>query len=163
MVVPTYSSVDRVYDLEPLVGSLSDLSSAQLLSVFIDAAEAEINARLSRRYTVPVPGTIPILQSIADDLSVYRVLSRRMFTQDQLKDSIWPDRFKESLETLDEIASGKVLMVDSGGAVVSTLGNVATAKTNVQAYLPTFHEGGGWLDQIKDPDKVNDLLDERDL
>ncbi len=161
--MPNYTSVDRVYDLEPLIGSLSDLTSAQVLSVFIDAAEAEMNARLARRYTVPVPGTIPLLQAIADDISVYRALSRRLFTQDQLKDSIWPDRFKESLETLDELASGKVLLVDDSGAVVSTLGTVASAKTNVEAFLPTFHEGGTWLDQVKDPDKVDELLDERDL
>jgi len=161
--VPNYTSVDRVYDLEPLVGSLADLTSAQLLSTFIDTAEAEMNARLARRYTVPISGTIPLLQAVADDIAVYRVLSRRMFTQDQLKDSVWPDRFKESLETLNEIASGKVLLVDDSGAVVSTLGTVVSAKTNVEAYLPTFHEGGGWLDQVKDPDKVDDLLDERDL
>ena len=161
--MPNYTSVDRVYDLEPLVGSLADLTSAQLLSTFIDTAEAEMNARLARRYTVPISGTIPLLQAVADDIAVYRVLSRRMFTQDQLKDSVWPDRFKESLETLNEIASGKVLLVDDSGAVVSTLGTVVSAKTNVEAYLPTFHEGGGWLDQVKDPDKVDDLLDERDL
>lgn len=161
--MPNYSSVDRVYDLEPLVGSLSDLTSAQLLSVFIDAAEAEMNARLSRRYTIPVPGTVPLLQAIADDISVYRVLSRRAFTQDQLKDSVWPDRFKESLNTLGEVASGKILLVDDTGAIVATLGNVASAKTNMDSFKQTFHEGGSWLDQVKDPDKVDDLLDERDL
>ena len=161
--MPSYSDVNRVYDLEPMIGSISDLTSAQLVSAFINPAEADMNARLSRRYTVPITGTIPLLQAIADDLSVYRALSRRVFTQDQLKDSSWPDRFKESMDTLMEIANGKVLLVDSAGAAVATKTNVANAQSNNMHNLPTFHEGGGWVDQVKDPDKTDDLLSDRDL
>jgi len=161
--VPDYTNETRVYDLEPMIGSLSDLTSAQLVSAFINPAEAEMNSRLSRRYTVPVPGTIPLLQAIADDLSVYRALSRRVFSQDQLKESAWPDRFKESMDVLNEIASGKIFLVDSAGAIIATKTNVANAQTNNMTYQSTFHEGGSWADQIKDKDKTDDLLDDRDL
>ncbi len=159
----SYTNEDRVYDMEPMIGSLSDLTSAQLVSAFIDPAEGEMDSRLSRRYNVPVLGTIPILQGIADDLAIYRVLSRRVFTQDQLKNSVWPDRFKESLDLLIEISKGEVQLVDSDGALVAQKTDVAEAVSSTEGYLPTFHEGGSWLDQVKDPDKVDDLLDERNL
>ena len=161
--MPDYTSVTRIYSLEPIVGSASDLTSAQLADSFIAAAEAEINAQLARRYTVPVAGTIPLLQTIADDIAVYRVLSRRLFSQDQLKDSTWPAAFKESMDTLEKIASGEVLLVDSSGTVISQRGAIATAATNHDDYLPTFHDGGSWLDQVKDSDKRDDENDDRGL
>ena len=158
-----YTTVARIYDEVPMVGSVDDLTSAQIVSGFISPAEGEINARLSRRYTVPITGSTPILEGIADDLATYRILSRRVFTQDQLKDSVWPLRFKEAQDLLKEIADGTIELVDSGGAVIAQRTDIAQAATNNMNYNPTFHEGGSWLDQIKDPDKVDDLLDERDL
>ena len=159
----TYTSVARVYDLEPMVGSLSDLTSASIVAAFATPAEAEMNARLSRRYEVPVTGTVPLLQAIADDLTVYRILSRRVFTQDQLKNSVWPDKFKESMESLNEIAAGKILLVDNTGTLVGTRATVAAAATNVDTYQPTFHDGGDWLDQIKSGDKTTDEEDARSI
>lgn len=159
----TYTNETRIYNAVPMIGSVDDLTSAQLVSGFINPTEGEINARLSRRYTVPITGSTPVLEGIADDLTLYRVLSRRIFTQDQLKDSVWPNRFKEALDLLKEIASGQIEIVNSAGAVIAQRTDVAQAATNNIGYLPTFHEGGSWLDQIKDPDKVDDLLDERDL
>lgn len=159
----SYTSIARVYDLEPMIGSLSDLTSAQILSAFAEPAEAEMNARLSRSYEVPITGTIPLLQAIADDLTVYRILSRRVFTQDQLKNSVWPDKFKESMETLNEVAAGKVLLVNSAGTLIGTRATVAAAATNVDLYQPTFHDGGGWLDQVKSGDKTTDEEDARNI
>ena len=156
-----YTTVDRVYNLEPLCGSLSDLTSSQIVTAFIEPTEGEIHARISRRYEVPVADTVPVLIGIADDLVVYRILSRRMFTADQLKNSVWPDRFKESLETLGEIAKGTILLVNSAGTLISQRSSVAEAQSNVDNYLPTFHDGGGWLDQVKDGDKATDEADAR--
>ena len=156
-----YTTVARVYDLEPLCGSLSDLSSSQIVTAFIEPAEGEIHARISRRYEIPVAGTVPVLIGIADDLVVYRILSRRMFTADQLKNSVWPDRFKESSATLDEIAKGTILLVNSAGTLISQRSSVAEAQSNSDGYLPTFHDGGSWLDQVKDGDKATDEADAR--
>lgn len=156
-----YTSVARVYDLEPMIGSLSDLTSAQILGAFIEPAEGEIHGRIVRRYEVPVSGVVPILQGIADDLTVYRVLSRRVFTADQLKNSVWPDRFKESLDLLKDVADGKVLLVNSAGTIISTRSSVAEAQSNTDGYLPTFHDGGDWLEQVKDGDKAEDEADAR--
>lgn len=160
--MPEYTSVARVYDLEPMIGSLSDLTSSQILTAFIEPVEGEINARLARRYSVPLTDAIPMLEGIADDMAVYRCL-RRIFSQDQLKDSVWPNAFKESMDKLIEVAKGEVLLVNSGGSIIAQRGTIARAQSNTQGYQPTFHEGGSWMDQIKDQDRTDDELDARDL
>ena len=158
-----YTSVARIYDLEPMIGSLTEITSAILVTAFAEPAEAEMNARLAWLYDVPVSSGVPVLEGMADDLAVYRVLSRRIFTQDQLKDSGWVDRFKEARDMLKAISEGDALLTDATGAVIAQRSDIATARSNVDGYSPTFHEAGSWRDQIKDPDKVDDELDERDL
>ena len=159
----SYTSVDRVYDVEPMIGSIDDLTSSQVLTAFIEAAEAEINARIATHYVVPITGSVPLLVAIADDLSIYRILTRRIFTQTQLENSTWPDRFKESMDTLALIAKGEIKLVDSAGTLIGARTDVAQVRTNNMNYQPTFHEGGDWVDQVKDHDKTDDLLDDRDL
>ncbi len=157
-----YTSVDRLYDILPEVGSDSTLTSAQILTAFAIPAESEINARISRLYAVPVPGVVPLLEAIADDLAMYRILSRRIMTRDMLKDSGWTDRFKEARETLDAVATGKTLLVNSAGDLIGSRTDVAEVRSNVSAYQPTFHEGSD-LDHVIDKDKIDDILSDRDL
>jgi phage gp36-like protein len=165
-MVAQYTSVGRIYDIEPAIKDVSDLSSAHL-GIFINDAEAEINARLIKSYTMPLSNA-PLITAIATDLSIYRVLSRRIFTQAQLKNSVWPDRFKESLDTLKEVADGTIELVDEDGTIIAGRTDQAELWSNTKNYLPTFHEGsigpgGHFADNILDEDKQDDLLDERDL
>ena len=157
-----YTSVDRIYDLVPEIGSLHTLSSAQVVSAFATPAEAEIHGYIVRQYTVPVSPAPDLLRSIADDLATYRILSRRVFTTEQLKASDWVERFKEALVLLKKIADGEVLLVDANGTLIAARTDVADATSNTKDYLPTFHEGGQ-MDQIVDPDKLDDLEDARSL
>jgi phage gp36-like protein len=164
MAVQGYTTKARILDIEPALNDISDLSAAHI-DVFITDAEAEIDARLAKQYTPPLTG-IPYITAIATDIAIYRILSRRVFTQGQLKDSVWPDRFKEALEQLKEIAEGTVELVDSSGTVVTGRTDVVELWTNNQNYQPTFHEGSiatHSADNIQDEDKVDDLLDARDL
>src|SRR3990167_690636 len=108
-----YATAGDVFALLPNVGSLSDMTSAQVLEVFIKPAEATMNAKLSRFYTVPVPGVVPLLQAISTEMAIYRCLTLRVFTASMLKDSVWPDRYLKAQEVLDELAQGKWNLVDS--------------------------------------------------
>ncbi len=157
-----YTSVNRIYDLEPMIGSVTTLTSSQILTAFAEPAEARMNAVLARNYTVPVDGTVPILQSLADDISVYFILAKRIFPAQRLKDSAWPDRFKEALTVLDDIGSGKTILVNSAGTLIGARTDIADVKSNTSGYQSTFHEGAD-VDQVQDPDKIDDLLDARDL
>lgn len=157
-----YATPDNVYDVFPPLQQVSDLTSGHINSRFIADAEAEINAKLAKLYAVPVSDA-PILTTIAIDLTLYRILSRRTFPTTMLKDSEWVDRYRESRDLLDDMAAGKTELVDSSGSLVAARTDVAIVESSTQDYLPTYHEGGSDLDQILDEDKNDDLLDERDL
>lgn len=155
-----YTSVDRIYDIEPMVGSVSDLTSAQIVT-FAEHAEAHVNAKLARSYSVPVAGA-PVLDAISTDLAIYRILSRRIFPQDRLQNSDWPDRFKEAEELLDALASNEVLLPSSDGTIVAQRTDEAEVKTTTEGYHPTMWEGP-WTEQIQDADKIDDQSVDRDL
>lgn len=156
-----YTNVERIYDIEPKLSSISDLTSAQVVTFATDA-EAEVNANLVRNYTVPVAGTVPLLEAIATDIAIYRILSRRVFTQERLQDSGWVDRFKEARDMLSDLLKNKILLVDVNGKLITSRTDVAKVFSNVKSYLPTFHEAGT-LDHVQDPNKIDDLIDERDI
>ena len=161
--MPSYTSVNRIYQQLPAIGSMTTLSSAQVLT-FVEDAENEINARLAPLYTVPVTGSgvPPILETLATNMAQYRILSRRVMTQEKLKESGWVDRFKEDSELLQKIADGGISLVDSSGTIIAGRTDQREVWSNTKDYLPTFTELGD-LDQVQDPDKIDDLADERDL
>src|SRR3990172_2218432 len=123
-MVLTYTAVERIYDIEPELREVSDLTSAQVVK-FAEDAEAEINGAVARFYVVPVLGGPPLLTAVATDIAIYRILSRRVFTQERMKDSTWPDRFKESRDILAKVASGEFSLVDSVGTIIGGRTDVA--------------------------------------
>lgn len=159
----SYTTVARIRQQHPLIGSMTTLSSNQIFEFTTDA-EAMINAKISKQYTVPVTDVSvpPLLTTIATDLSVYRILTQRVFTQERLKDSVWPDRFKEAQDILDEIADGKIALTEVDGSLVPTRSDVADVWSNTKDYEPTFTELGD-LDHVVDPDKIDDLKGDRGL
>lgn len=157
-----YTTVSRMLSVLPMVGSVSNLSSSDIVNLFAIPAESIIDGYLIRHYTLPIAGTIPILQALADDISLYRILSRRVFTQEKLQDSVWPDRFKEAEEMLQKIADGEILLVDSNGNLISARTDLADVRSNTDSYLPTFHEGSIG-EHIQDPNKMTDIHDDRDF
>ena len=162
MSIVGYTSVERCYEVVPGLGSLTNLTSAQIVDGFIQAAESIIDAKLAKLYAVPFSAPPPaIIATIATDITLYRILSQRIFTQQKLKDSVWPDRFKQSMDMLDEIADGTVTLVNSGGGITEQ-SSTQQATSNTENYFQTFHEGDP-LDHVQDQDKIDDLLAERDL
>lgn len=159
----SYTSVARVRSQHPLIGSMTTLSSAQTFT-FCEDAEALVNAKIAPNYTIPATGSgvPPLLQSLATNIAVYYVLARRVFTQERLRDSGWPDRFKEAIDTLDEISTGKLKLVDTAGTLLGTRSDVHDVWSNKKDYRPTFDEHGDY-DQIIDEDKIDDLEDDRGI
>ncbi len=155
----TYTDVARVFDTLPDLKEDTELSSAHVV-IFIEDAEAVMNAKLRANYEVPVAGAVPLLQAIATDCAIYRILSRRIFTQERLEDSAWPDRYKECEELLDDLADGSITLVDSAGAIISSSTTAARIQSNTSGDHPTFWEGGTF-EQNKDPDKIADERNRR--
>jgi phage gp36-like protein len=157
-----YTSNSLMATILPLVGSIQNFSSQQLCH-FGRVAEAEVNGKLAKLYAVPVPGEPPLLAAIATDIALYRVLSQRVFTQERLQESEWPDKFKEARELLDEIASGAISIVNSADEIISTSNASASQVwSNTKDHHVTKTELPPEL-EIQDEDKIEDLLDERDI
>lgn len=150
-----YASVDTILQIEPDIGSIAALTSAQIVNGFAQAAEALIDAKIAQLYSVPVSPAPNLLVALANGISIYYILSRRVFTSQQLKQSTWPDRFKEDLATLDDIAAGKIQLVDGSGTLI-TGSDAAVAQSNTKGYRPSFDEGNP-RDWWQDGNKLDDI------
>ena len=156
--MPFYTTVNKLLTTLPMVGSVTSISSADL-AAFIDDADATINAKLAKQYTVPVSGA-PLLDSLAADIALARLLTRRVFTQEQANKSTWPDEYKKALDTLDDIASGKLALVTGSGTIIAATSNEGEVWSNTMDYVPTMNEDDPGTNYI-DGDKLTGILDDR--
>jgi hypothetical protein len=156
-----YSSVGALTTLFPAIGSLSSVNSATLYA-FMERSEAEINARIARSYTVPVTGSPPYLAGLTTEFTMYKLLTQRYFPDQQLSDSEWPDKFIRNFDKMvDGIAEGSVLLVNNSGGVIGSNTGEAPILNSAKGYTPTMsilHS----TRNLQDPDKVDDLIAERD-
>ncbi len=158
----SYTSVTRIYQIAPILETdLPDLTSAEIVR-HAEGAEAEINAAIARRYTLPLSPVPPLIETIADDIAIYRIFTRRVFSAEKINDSPWPDRYKEARDLLKQIADGELTLANSDGTVIAERTDLAEVWSSTQGYNSTFHEGAD-VDHVVDPDKVDDILDDRNI
>ena len=158
----SYSTVSGILSVLPDIGSITTLTSAHIAN-FIGQGEAFINVKISKSYSLPMASEVPILQNLSTDIGLYYILSRRVYGPERLNASPWPDRFKEALVILDDIASGKIALVTNSGTIVGARTDLAEIFSTTMNYNPTFFEGGHAGDQIIDRDKIDDELGKRDI
>lgn len=157
----SYTSVPYILLTVPEVGSHSNTTSASLAH-YAGKAEAEINGRINKLYQLPFGVDVPLLTTLATDLAVYYTLTRRPLVNPQSKSDPWLQKFKESRDLLDKIASGEIQLIDSNGSAIAQSTTIMDFHSTTKDYLPTMHEAEP-EDWVQDPDKVQDALDDRDL
>ncbi len=157
-----YGTVTDVYNNQPGIETVSNITSATV-AFFLGKAEALINGKIIRSYSLPISPTPPLLQTLAADIATYYIVAQRLFTAKTLEDSPWPLTFKEAIETLNEVAKGETPLVSSAGAIISKRTDVEEVWSNTQDYEPTFSELPEETEQFIDPDKVDDLRGDRGL
>lgn len=157
----SYTTVSLMLQTLPMIGSLTTVTTDQLRT-YAAQAESIINAKLAQKYTIPPAYPSPQLETIATDLAIYRVLALRVFTEERVNASVWPDRYKEAMADLDKIAAGELLLTTGSGTLIAGRTDTAEFFSTTQQYQPTFHEGPPTLTLV-DPDKIEDELDKRDL
>lgn len=153
----------------PGIGSRTNIVSADLHNNFLLTAESIIDSRLAKLYTLPITTecscgdtcNIPILQTIATDLSLYRLLAQRIFTQEKKNESMWPDKFKQAMELLNDIAEGSMELVTEAGEIINERTDLAGVESSSEDYSPTMTEDDTRF-QVDDPDKIEDIRTERD-
>ena len=159
----SYTSVGHIELLHPQIASATTLSSEQTYNYAL-GAESIVNGKIAKIYTVPATGSgVPeLLKTIATDLTVYRILGQRLLRGARGDEDPWAARFKEINELLDQIASGELALVGADGAVLEQRGDLSEVWSNNMNYNPTFNEAGR-LDQVVDPDKIEDIQSDRNL
>lgn len=160
MLPVTFTTVSLMMVTLPAVGSRTSVTSSDL-AVFAGRAEATMTAKWAALYSFPLP-TSPFVETLATDYACYLLLSRRIFTTERQNDSAWVERFKESIEDIDKVASGEITLVDSAGGIIARTDTEMRPWSNNQNYLPTMTEDDN-RNQLKDPDKIDDLRAERDF
>lgn len=155
-----YATVDNMVTILSQIASRTSITSEQM-AYFATAADREINARIAKFYTVPV-SSCPLLETIATEIALQKMLQQRVFTMERRNDSDWPEKaFAHAWDTLKEIASGEITIVDSSGAVIAQSTNQVETWSNTMNYNPTFTEDNP-LNSYIDDDKIDDIRDARD-
>ena len=153
-----YSTVDQVLTAFPpalsAVGAGSfDVTTAQVSSYYIYAADGLIDGYISNRYETPVTPVPALLTKLSCDLVVYD-----MFRDKNLRvPDFMQDRYDQTIDTLKMIADGKIQL--AGATEVETGDNYAFS-TN-RGYHPTFSPVLDELEQSVDRDLVEAERDER--
>lgn len=135
--MPNYGTVAGVFELYPRVGSVSAVTSATVFS-YITRAEARVDAIVGQRYTVPVPGSPPLLKEAAETLTL-GLLTRRFFSQEQENKSEWVEGFfTDATAILNALAAGSMTLVSSAGAVIASTRPGQSVWSSTKDYHPTM-------------------------
>lgn len=157
----SYTSVEKILTAISPLGSVSTLTSS-VMQRGAGEMEARINAVLSRRYTIPFTEYVPILDTISTMLSVQHLLKLRYINFAEIDAEALLGRFDQANEDLLAIATGSLQMINSSGTVIAERGDLVEVWSSTEDYHQTFHEGA-WPDMFRDPDKLDDIEDERDI
>lgn len=157
--MPDYTSVALMRATVPAIGSATSTTSADLHR-FIITAEAIVNGKIAKAYTVPVVPAPPLLETLATDIALYRVLGLRFFTQGAKNRSEWVDRFKEAMSMLDDIAAGKIPLTTVSGTIIESDKGSAAMHSSTLGYNQTFTEDVE-ENSFVDSDKIQDIRADR--
>lgn len=157
----TYTSAETMLNTLSAIGSISTITNSNLM-FYAGAAEALINAKIAKKYTLPITDSIPLLETLATDLAIYNVLTTRISLKTEAATHPWFQRFKNAMDLLDEIANGELTLVNSAGVVLNASMTADDMYSTTMNYVPTTGEIPDNL-QGPDPDKVQDSLDKRNL
>jgi len=129
----------------------------------LDEGERCIDGFIARRYDVSSftsTAEVPLLKNINNHLTGYYLL-RANFTNDGQNINEWVNEFyQRAIEKLEQLRDRKIDLVDSDGDLISERGLTSKYVSSTKDYHPTFDEGPV-LDQLVDPDKTEDIADEK--
>lgn len=157
--MPDYTTVTKVTDLFPKISDTSITSAS--IAFYIDQAEAEINGRIAVRYTLPFSLTPPLVETIATELSVIKILDR-FFTSEAKSKNDWRDTRRKDLNSLlDGIAEGKITLINSANEIIGQRSDIQDIYSDTKDYTPTFNHLHYSLQEI-DEDRLDDEEDDLD-
>jgi hypothetical protein len=147
-----------------IVPGLADTSTmTDVILRHITRADALINAKISKRYVVPITPTPPLLGSLSEDItSAYTY--RSFYQKDNLnKSEYYGELTAEAFATLDEIRDGKMDLVDASGGVIaeSTVESDSGVIDSTTKDYQSFFDVDDELNHHFDADDLNAVRDKR--
>ena len=157
MAYSTYTAILTILPSLPQTASSNGYSAcAAVISKHLNRAGGIIDAKLSKRYTVPVTDSCPIIDAISEDITAYYVC-RTYYTQDNHNKLESLAELRDlALEQLEAIRKGEMDLVDSSGNVIAerSTGAHSLVDSNTKDYQPFFD-----VDKDTDWHFDSDLLD----
>ena len=157
----SYTTTSLMMATLPDIGSVSTLTSGHI-ATFAGYAEAGINARITRLYSLPFTEDIPYLTTVATRKALHLLLSQRLIPLPGPRLAELVAQFSGVDEEIAAIADGLIILVSSSGAIVPGRTDVAEIWSTTRGYVPTFSELPPSLSPV-DEQKIEDLADEREL
>jgi len=139
--------------------------TSSIIFQYANDVEAEINARISKKYSLPLAVDVPVLTAISTRETIYRLAVQRMLIQfppAQQGRHPLAVQHTDDQKLIMAISEGELQLVDSTGAVLSTDTTQMEVYSTTKDYVPTMHEGR-WTDMIQDPAKLDDIEADRGL
>lgn len=152
-----FTTVPNVYSLYPRVGSISSVNSSAV-NFYINQAENEMKGYLINNYTLPFSSTPPILETIASEYALVKILER-FFTQEIGSENKWVEERKKTVfNYFKQLNDGTIGLFTSSGEIIPwNAGD--TIFSNTMNYQPTFTMLNPTL-QVIDTERLDDEFDE---
>ena len=116
--------------LPSLVQLTNDNGTQEIDSVVVEEAliysSTLIDGYLRGKYNLPLSNHFPLLRVIAIDLSIYRLYSRRIYTE--IPDVI-SENYKNAIHTLEQLKKGIITLETEDNTEIKSSGEYRTNKT----------------------------------
>ena len=145
-----------------LVGTTLDTATSNVIGKCITWAENEINKKLAKRYNISSFQTSvpPLITSLCEQLATgyFHDNNSRGGKEAAARATRMIERV---MENLDELAAGKLEIVDAAGAIIAPRTTAKGVLSNTVNYSPTFAEDNP-LHWRTDSDKLDDIASDRE-
>ena len=134
-----------------------------LVDQHIARADNVINGKIAIRYNVAnFTSTVPpLVKTISEDITSYFTY-RSLFSSDNQNLNEWTDKYKESIQMLDDIRNGDMDLIDENGNIIGEkeTSDVDKIESTTQDYQPFFDEDEP-IEWAVDGDKLTNIKDNR--
>jgi phage gp36-like protein len=98
-------------ELAQLTTESGDTPDSEVVSEAIARGEAEIDAYLGKRYSLPLAAVPPRVKGLAVDIAIYHLFTRR-----NIGEGVRRQRYEDALKFLRDVADGRAEIVGLDGA-----------------------------------------------
>jgi len=146
----SYIKWDDVISRYPVAGRNSE-DATEVTDSFINGAEAYINAKLAKTFTVPFSDAPELIKDLTIDLTYAKMAVGKLDDRKAIKDHVD--------DTLKELVNGEMALVTSSGDVFEATGDGVWSEHG--DYVSTFDVDDPFNWEV-DQDRIDDIEDDRD-